>query len=234
MSREMFLKKLQYFDDNYNGIVNNHKEWDKSRKEHKDWDKLRKEHKGSHDKDKGLYYSQGHSRVDINEVKHITVNNGNCFVPFFNLNENLLFAFFGQLSNTELGLHYIDGYADNYRDNQARNRNKALQNKIDSVLEYAEAVGTSETTIEEIKGLRNSLDNKHLTKHRLFENLLFWVALLLNNFRNSYIVANATNEIIKDYFGIEDITFTRYAKIENYISTTYTYYDAKGITIHHS
>ncbi len=220
MSKQKFLNTLQYFDENYNTISIKDDKFSKTI----DDKRLFRDDK----------HSQSYNHIDIKEVRQITQTNDNCFVRFYNLKEDWLFAFFKQLSNIELGLLYINDFAEHHRDNQTLNRNNALQKKIDSVLEYAEAVGTREQTIKDIEYLRNSLDNKHLTKHRLFENLLFWVALLLNNARNSYIVANTTNAIIKDYFRIEDIEFSRYAKIENYIETTYKYYDAKGITIHHS
>lgn len=227
MSRETFLNTLQHFDENYNVITKGDNDFAKRLDGKYDLEKVK--------------YNQFRSHIDIARVRQLalTVDDSgkynSCFARFYDLDDDLLFSFFGQLSNTELGLLYIDDFADNYRDNQTRNRNKVLQKKIDSVLEYAEAVGTCETTIEDIKFLRNSLDNQHLTKHKLFENLLFCVSILFNaNAKNSYIVANTTNAIIKDYFGIEDITFSRYAKIENYIGITYTYYDAKGITLHHA
>lgn len=235
-NREAFLKTLEYFNENYNVVTGAGKniKWYKSVDEY---------YKGRTFED--IPYGKVYSHVNIEKVKRATINHDdNCFKPFYTKEAKLkefkeyngrwLYVLFEVLSDTEIGLLYVDDYAEEYRDRKKQNRNQALRNKIDDILDYAESVHLQEATIKELIGLQNSLENKHLTKVKVFKNLLYWVGALLNDGKNSLIVANTTNAIIKDYFGIDDIHFKRDAKIENYTEITYTYSDAKGLKIHHS
>ena len=235
-NREAFLKALEYFNENYNVVTGAGKDIDFSKRE----DELYRGRTFEY-----APYGKFYSHVDIEKVKSATMkHDDNCFKPFYTKEAKLkefkeyngrwLYVLFEVLSDTEIGLLYVKDYAEEYRDRKKQNRNQALQNKIDDILDYAESVQTQEATIKGLIGLRNSIENEHLTKVKVFKNLLYWVGALLNDGKNSLIVANTTNAIIKDYFGIDDIHFTRDAKIENYTEITYTYSDAKGLKIHHS
>ena len=231
MSREKFLKALDFFDKNYNFIVNGDKSTDEYLKDNKEalerWKKSRD--------------IQMVSRIDISKVKRVkqtenefTCKFEDCFTPFYKLDNDLLFHFFEELSKVELALIYFDDFSEHYRDIKQSNKEKAKQNKINEVIEMLnENSNNYETTITDLRRLCNSLDNSHFTKRRIFEHLLMWVALLLNDFKQGRKVANVTNKIIEDYF-YEDITFSRATKIDTFNPYTYYYTDAKGITLYHS
>ncbi len=224
MSREKFLKALQHFDDNYNGIVYNDKELDE----------LYRTNKKFNNDERSRSHSQHHSRIDIVKVRQITQINDNCFTPFYSLKDDQLYYFFGQLSNIHLGLIYLDDFCDNYRDLKMQNRNKSKQKKIDEVMEMLSADSNNyETTIKDLNCLQNSLDNDHFTERQLFQHLLFWVSLMLNNLKQNRKVSDVTNDMIKDYFS-QDVTFSRETKIDNFEPFTYYYTDAKGLILYHS
>lgn len=223
MSRERFLELLQIFNDNYNVVTGGDDNVERDEK----LDEMINEFKKTP-------FCQLYSHIDVTRVRHITLSEDNCFIPFYNIEENdLLTIFFKELSKVELGLVYFEDFSKEYRDQKTKNRNNALQNKIDDVLEYAKSVNVEKTTLDDLKNLSRSLDNSHFTKRQLFEHLLYVVAHLLNNGKQNRKVANATNSLINMYFG-EDITFSRETNISNFKSFTYYYFDAKGITLYHS
>jgi len=235
-NREEFLKALQYFNENYKVITGGDTGTNR---------RLDKLNKGDEHMREVMPYGKIYSHIDVKQVRRVTINHeNNCFKPFYAKEAKLqefkeydgrwLYVLFGVLSDTKIGLLYVDDYAENYKDRIIQNRNQALQKKIDDILDYANSVHTNKATTKGLDSLRGSLDNIHLTKHEVFKNLLYWVGVLLNNGKNSHVVANTTNAIIEDYFEIEDIQFSRFAKIENYTKTTYYYSDAKGLEIYHS
>ncbi len=222
MNRDKFLKALQYFDDNYRKVMG----------------RTGDNHKWAYAKNDK--YLQLHNRVDVNYVRQITVNNNNCFEPFYALDNYLLFALFEVLTTTELALTYYEDFASKFRDKKQQNRNNALINKMQSIVDYAKEVGEEDDaeTLERIfERLGGALNNKHYTVRQVFQNLLFQVSCILPNAKagaNSYRTANITNALIKDYFGNDDISFSRNEDITKYMSTTYHYGDSAGVTLTHS
>lgn len=232
MSKEMFLKGLQTFDENFNLIADNDTVFDDM-----DKNKLKEEK-----------YFQAYNRIDIDKVRAISNHNPeeryeegtkryrrNCFASFFDLEYDEMMFFFRELTKIHLGLIYLDDFSEKWKDaGSQKNRNDTFVGKIDDVLKLAEEVNYAlrEETINDLKYLQNTFNNNHFTERQLFQDLLCTVALLLNNMKNGRVVAEITNSLIKEYFE-RDITFTRDTKIGKYEQRTYRYYDNQGISLFH-
>lgn len=232
MSQENFLKALQTFDDNFNLMTGGNMSLDNINKSELKEDK----------------YSQFYNRINMVKIRNIMNRSSeencgekdkeykcNCFEPFYKLEFDELMFFFSELSKTHLGLVYLDDFSEKWKDAQKqKNRDDTFVGKIDDVLKMAKEVNYSlrKETINDLKYLQNTLNNKHFTERQLFKNLLCTVALLLNNMKQGRMVARVTNCLIKEYFS-RDETFTRDTDISKYTETTYRYYDDKGISLFH-
>lgn len=265
MSRDKFLKALQYFDRHYNAVrfendealiheLDERIQICKEDKTNEALHELCTAHRNElHElgvlkfvyvADDNFDFMQLYSRVNIKLVRHITVNNDNCFTPFYGLDDSDLFALFELLSVTELALTNYTDFSSKYRDRKQQNRNEALQNKMNDILDYAKEVSAHAETekynqyddVQDLERIFNrlteALHNKHYTERQVFQNLLWGVSHILSS-DGVYKVAKITNAIIGQYFDV-DINFSRNEDTTKYTRTTYYYADSAGITLSHS
>jgi len=222
MSRETFLKELQYFDDNFN-VITAKEDRASLRAMDKDKEELKKDR-----------YSQSYNRIDIAKVKQITLSEDNCFTAFYKLDTEWLYLLFEILSNTELGIVYLNDFSQNWRDQKEKNRHDTLVGKIDDVLGIAKNVNyeLNDATVNDLKNLQALLNRQHFTESQLFENLLLWVSVILNEVKQGRTVHRVTNQLIDEYFS-SDIQFSRSKNINKLQEHTYYYTDAKGLRLFH-
>jgi len=268
MSRDKFLKALQHFDTNYNAIrgkgcgvdialneidkaINNYKQ--DNEEEINTSDIFKKYRDVLHDAGILKYmvcnddkYAHLYNRVDLKYVRQITINKDNCFTLFYGLDDNYLFALFEILTLTELALKLHSDVVNMYRKRKQQNRNLALQNKMNDILDYAKEISThahtgkynqyddADVLARIFERLGGALNNKHYTERQIFQNLLWHVShILSNDGMNSYKVAKITNAIIEQYFAV-DMRFSRNEDTTKYTATTYHYAGGAGITLFHS
>jgi len=167
--------------------------------------------------------SQIYSRIDPKEIREITMKYENPFTPLYHLDKGRMNVLFMVLSDTWLFLDLYEKYVDGHREGKVKNRNDAMTKKLGEVKEYFESIGTNQTTIDDIEYAKKSLDNRHFTKRQIFENLLYYIAIVLNRKKNTQHVAKVTNELIEKYFGVNDIKFSKETKVENFKEFKYYY-----------
>lgn len=212
MSRENFINKLKAFNDS---------------KIDKDESKLSEEQKE--------HLTPLFLKLDVKRISQITLNNNNCFKCFYNLDDDRLFYFFEVLTNTEKGLWAYNQEIENIKGVQReRNRNNALIKSIDKILCHAKDMGLhfSKWTLEDLEGMKQSLQNAHFTKRQLFQSLLFNVCLIMGSDKNTQKVSDVTNNIIKNYFD-DDTSFTRDTDVTKFTGRSYNYGYLKNLILHH-
>lgn len=222
MSRENFIKKLKYFNENYYLITKKNSKYD----EHESW--LNKEEIES-------FFPMYH-KLNVSKISQITLEDNNCFAEFYNLDDEMLYYFFEVLTNTEKALMIFYQQVDSVKNMQeTKNRNDALIAKVDDILNYADETNShfSKATIEDLEGIKQSLKNSHFTKRQLFESLLFHITIFLDKDKNTKKTSDVTNSIIKNYFDVDDISFTKDTNIRLFRGRTYNYTYLTNLTLHH-
>lgn len=174
-------------------------------------------------------------RLDFSKISQITLSSDNCFKAFYGLDDERLFYFFEVLTNIDKGLRVFNQEIENIKGVQReRNRNNALIKSIGKILSHAEDMGLhfSKWTIEDLEGMKQSLQNTHFTKRQLFQSLLFNVCLIMGSDKNTQKVSDVTNSIIENYFG-DDTSFTKDTDVTRFTGRSYNYGYLKNFTLHH-
>lgn len=232
MGRDRFLKLLKDFDDSYFIEESQKKYWGDKAKENNQT--IKQYLSEDHTTPLGWY-----SQIDYKEIERGTRNNPtNSFEPFYILDERKLDMFFNALHKTNLFLKYFEKYEfDRLRAYKGR---ESLIKKYHIIIEDLEAIKADEDLIKLLKDRTKSLKiTPTITKRRIFENLLFYMYIILDERKEKTFtltdrIANITNKIIESYFNDTDTKFSKKTDINNFIEYTYEIEIAKQITLLHS
>lgn len=222
MNRTHFIRQLKDFNENYYRITENDSSYDEFE------NRLSEEEK--------KHFFPLYHKLDISKISQITLSKNNCFEEFYNLDDEMLFYFFEVLTNTDKALEIFDRQVNTVKDAQkTKNRNNALISKVNDISYYAEATETRflDSTINDLEMMKQSLQNNHFSKRNLFESLLFHMVIILDRKKNTQKTSDVTNSIIKNYFDIDDISFTKDTDIKQFTSRTYNYGYLKNLILHH-
>ena len=209
MGIERFLRELKKFDDNF---INSDSEF--FRKAIIDGVKELKKTtiKNYMINSEGLQYYA--SQINYTKIKNIVSlnynedpfsdNDKNPFSPFYEIED--LEYFFKALNRTNLFLLYHDKYEfDRLRTVEEK---KSLKKHYESVIEDLKILKQDEKTIKLLEERKNNLYRTFPTKGQILQDFLMSVFLVLSEKKiirkPTKKIANITNEIIKEYFGIED------------------------------
>lgn len=254
MSRDIFIKKISYFNEEQDAINKNQYMKEDAEEQMKAYQyKSKKQYVEKQDLPRCWI-----NLIDVERLKNITLKKDNPFIYFYELNDDKLNQLFEIINKTELGIYYFDRYVEPTKDYiKMNNKNEnsrvnKLEETIKIIYEFDSEVkkyfkNDTDTqqepkgllSIRYLDGLIQSFKNEHYTIRQLFSNLLYEIHNLLidEKYKDKKISEqkkiDIINEIIKLYFD-KDITFTKATNINLFKTKKYFYETMQPIILTHN